>query len=277
MDDIPYEKRRNSRLPWGYWLEATGDPNKRRALRDEEGRYWSSVREYLWCDRLNMKAPNNIETMHDQLEFLLAVLVAMERRIVPIEEAVDDLFHSWEQARFYGDWLSSLGIGVPMNDRDIFDHVPTEGQAIVVMLASTRRSADVPLAIGLPTLDAHRGLDPAALTPEHDAAIAELEAFADRLDFRFSCTRIGREYAIKLVGDALGPNVPLRRTLWTLAFNDRYARDRFYLWLHHRVDRWNDWGQLAHRKGARALSERLLQLQFSDQIINQPERDSPSS
>lgn len=105
-------------------------------------------------------------------------------------------------------------------------------------------------------------------TPEREKIIAKLEAFAARLDFRFEHTVIGKQDAVKMVGEALGPHMPLRRTLWTMTFRDLYARDRFYLWLQHRVDRWNDWGELAHHKGGRALSEHLLHLKFADEPID---------
>ncbi len=52
-----------------------------------------------------------------------------------------------------------------------------------------------------------------------------------------------------------------------MTFDDRYARDRSYLWLQDRIDRWSRWGELAYRGGAKALSEHLLKLQFADQTI----------
>lgn len=267
--EIPYEELRNPRLPWGYWLETTGDAYRGRALRDENGNHWSSVREYFWEDRLGMVPLNSENEMHKQLEFLLAVLVTLDRRIVPIEEQVEDLFFSWEHQRFYRAWLSALGLDIPPHKTIMLtDPVPSEGQAIIVMLASSRPKGLVPLAAGLPTLEAHRGLHPESNTSEREKIIAKLEAFASRLDFRFERTVIGDEKAIKMVGEALGPHMPLRRTLWTMTFRDIYARDRFYLWLQHRLDRWNDWGELAHSKGGRALSDHLLHLKFADEPID---------
>ena len=69
------------------------------------------------------------------------------------------------------------------------------------------------------------------------------------------------------MGDDLGPNVPLRRKLWSISYPDVYARDRMYLWLHDRIDWWDGYGELAFRNGARALSEHLLQLRFADEAI----------
>ena len=273
MDNtIPYAERRNSNLPWGYWLEATGDRDPDRALRDEDGRYWPSVRHYLWTDRLGLGSIGPEECMHRELEFLLAVLVAFDRRIVPIEEAVEDLFHTWEQARFYRAWLAGLSLCIPSAPLLLTNYIPSEGQAIIVMLTSTRRKEDVPLAVGLPTLKPHQCLDPDSNTPERERIITELEAFATHLPYRFERTTIGDSVAIKLVGDGLGPNIPLRRTLWTMTFRDSYARDRFYIWLQYRIDRWAVWGEMGYRKGARALSEHFLQLQFADQQIDTPKR-----
>ena len=53
-----------------------------------------------------------------------------------------------------------------------------------------------------------------------------------------------------------------------MLFPDSYARDRMLFWMNERVDRWQDWGGLAYRQGARALTERLLQLAFADQMID---------
>jgi hypothetical protein len=39
-------------------------------------------------------------------------------------------------------------------------------------------------------------------------------------------------------------------------------------WMNERVDRWQDWGGLAYKQGARALTERLLQLAFADTLID---------
>tara|TARA_R110001606_G_scaffold191381_2_gene339311 strand:- start:1028 stop:1279 length:252 start_codon:yes stop_codon:yes gene_type:complete len=82
---------------------------------------------------------------------------------------------------------------------------------------------------------------------------------------------IGKLNAIRLVGDGLGPNIPLRRTRWSITFPDQYARDRFYCWLCHRIDRWGDWGTRAWQHGPRALSEYLLQLKFADEPAVMPD------
>lgn len=69
---------------------------------------------------------------------------------------------------------------------------------------------------------------------------------------------------VKLMDVQIGSNVPLTRVLWSMSFPDDHARDRLFAWLAHRVDRWEEWGELAARKGARELSELLLELAFDD-------------
>ena len=88
------------------------------------------------------------------------------------------------------------------------------------------------------------------------------------LQYRFIRQDLGQQAAIVLAGVGLGPNIPLTRVLWSMLFSDNYARDRMLVWMNERVDRWQDWGGLAYRQGARALTERLLQLAFADTLID---------
>ncbi len=260
----PYTQR-NPNLPWGYWLTEIDGREVRDRYRDEEGRSWSSVREYFWVTRLGMGRLINAEVMHQALEFLLAYLVTIDRRIVETEEEVADLFFGdWDATRFYRCWSHGIGLISTPVDTVSRDEPTPEARAILVMLASTRRPDAVPLAIGLPTLRSKHGLvieDGA----RREKVIREFEVFAEKLDFRFERFELGRRNALRLMGDALGPSMPMRRTLWSMTFDDRYARDLFYLWLQHRIDRWSRWGELAYRGGAKALSEHLLKLQFADQ------------
>lgn len=258
---------RNPNLPWGYWLTETDGASVQKRYRDEEGHLWNSVREYLWVARLGMGRLINAEVMHNALEFLLAYLVTVDRRIVQTEEEVEDLFAGdWDATRFFRSWANGIGLISTPVDTASRDEPTPEARAILVMLASTRRPDAAPLAIGVPTLRSKHGL-----VIEDDArlqkVIKELEAYAAKLDYRFERFELNGIAALRLVGDALGPSMPMRRTLWSMIFDDRYARDRFYLWLRHRIDRWSTWGELTDRGGAKALSEHLLKLQFADQTI----------
>jgi hypothetical protein len=231
--------QRNPNLPWGYWLTEIDGLSVRARYRDEEGILWNSVREYFWIVRLGMRRLIHAEVMHQVLEFLLAYLVTVNRRIVPSEEEVGDLFAGdWDATRFYGCWANGIGLISTPVDTTSRDELNSEGRAILVMLANTCRPDDVPLAIGLPTLQSKQGL-----VIENDdrrqKVIGELEAFAEKLDFRFERFELNGSPALRLLGDELGSSMPIRRTLWSMTFDDRYARDRFYLWLQHRIDRWS--------------------------------------
>lgn len=263
----PYEQRRNPNLPWGYWLSAPGETTSDKVLLDEDGSTWETVRECLWVKRLNMPMPESLRGIDVELEFLLAYLVIKERRIVPVEEEAIDLFGSYDRARFYECWLIEKGLLTYYRGGYQHPKLTCEAVAILVMLGNTRSTTNRLLPIGLPTVEWWHGLDPAANTPERQEAINKLERFAEQLPFRFERVTIGKVPAIRLVGDGLGPNIPLRRTLWSLTFPDQYARDRFYCWLQHRVDRWTAWGERAFQDGARAFSEYLLQMQLMDQTF----------
>ena len=125
----------------------------------------------------------------EQLEFLLALFVAIDRRIVPTEEQVADLFFNWDATWFYRSWLYGEKLLKTPPGRDNADTLTPEARAILVMLASTRKAENVPLVIGLPTITMKHGFDPDANSPqvtaEREQAFARLEAFARTLDYRF--------------------------------------------------------------------------------------------
>jgi hypothetical protein len=102
---------------------------------------------------------------------------------------------------------------------------------------------------------------------QRERLIVAQEEAARHLQYRFDRQDIGGLPAIRFAGAGLGPNVPLTRVLWSTVFPDTYARDRMLLWLHERIDRWPAWGELAYDQGARALTERFLQLAFADKVI----------
>lgn len=262
--DTPYQQQRSANLPWGYWLCSTGDAGRRDPmLLDEQGRAWKSVREALWVSRLGMAKWARSDLMHQELEFLLAVLVAIDRRIIGTEEQVLDYFGNWDKARFYGAWLHGQRLVEPSPGLDLSGSLTPEGRAILVMLASTRRHDERVIAIGLPTLRPWTGLNKGMDEETRETIIRAQEAAAQRLRFRFVTEELQKRPGIVLLGDGLGPNVPIRRKLWSISYPDVYARDRMYFWLHDRIDRWGHYGELAFRDGARALSEHLLQLRFA--------------
>lgn len=135
---------------------------------------------------------------------------------------------------------------------------------MLVMLASTRSAGSAPLPIGLPALTPRMGLDRGETRDERERVLASQEAFARDLPYRFVREAIADRPGIKLMGVQIGSNIPLTRILWSMSFPDDHARDRMFAWLAHRIDRWEEWGELSARKGARVLSELLLELAFAD-------------
>lgn len=263
--DVPYEERFNAALPWGYWLIAPGEVEADTRLVDHDGERWNSVREYFWEARLGMGEIIRDDDRNKELEFLLAILATKERRTVPIEESVIDLFGSWEGQRHYMSWLTGhrlLSCGSPDSQ------LSPEGHAILLMLASTRSPDAAPLAIGLPTLRSFRGLVPESREEELRDMLTAQEQLTRHLQYRLVRQDFGQQPAIVLAGVGLGPNIPLTRVLWSMIFPDSFARDRMLAWMNERIDRWQDWGELVYRQGARALTERLLQLACTDQLID---------
>lgn len=254
----PYGDNRNPQLHWGYWL--TVNYEERPPLLDELGNGWSSVREYLWVDRLGMASGSP----HDQecaLEVLLSVLAALDRQVISIEEKVIDLFaDSWHLARqFFGLWLQGQGLV----EDGLARGLTSEGTAILKMLASTRSRGAAPIPIGLPVFKALKGPDLGADPAVREAIMEQCDTFAATLPCRFVRKDVAGRAAISLTGPPSGNNIPLARTLWSLSFPHDYERDRFYRWLVDRMDRWEGWSDRARHYGAQALSEHLLRLCFA--------------
>lgn len=268
--DVPYEERRNPNLPWGYWLviDAIGDP--RNPLLAEDGRRWESVRAALWRDRLSMGNPAHpgfLNMESDQLEFLLAVLASIHRRVISIREASIDLFGgSWQRTAHYALWLTGLGLIEPATVLANAKLTP-EGHAILVMLAATRERAIAHLPVGSPSL--HRF---AQLRPDIDAGVLEAQIAAVEAELspllpgRFVRTTLGAQPAVVLVGPA-DADLLHHETLWSISLPSIVERDRFYLWVLARADRWERWLSIVTRREPRALTEHLLTLflaQFMD-------------
>ncbi|KQN26012.1 hypothetical protein ASE86_07530 [Sphingomonas sp. Leaf33] len=246
-----YEEIRNPALPWGFWLHTDG-VGSGRPLVDEEGRRWNTVREAFWVGRLGM--PESL-TMEENLERLMAHLAAISRRVVAVAESAHDLFGGeWDFERFYKVWVYSQGLtgGEPPFGTGI----SAEGHAALVMLASTRPSQVKAIPVGresVATLAPSSGSD-----DEVAAWLDRVEAMSATLPYRFERRQVWDKPAVALVGDGLGGVVPLRRTLWMQSFSDNASRDRFHVWLAHRLDRWEAWGGMAYRRGAPVLTQHLF-------------------
>jgi hypothetical protein len=259
-----YEDVRNPNLPWGYWLRDVRSTGSSYPLEDEQGRGWESVRDCFWRSHLGL--PDcNARDKHRTIEFILAILVATDRRIIGTEEKVSEYFNrNWELARLMDFCLAGWNLVHPPTHAG--GGLTVQGRAVLQMLASTRDIEAAPLPIGLPTLRQWRGLvDSAGLAPVEEIVRMQ-EQFSQHLPFRFVRSELRHVPMIGLQSEPVGDNVPLKRTLWSLAFPDLPARERMYLWLHERLDRWQDWGELAYRQGGAALTELLLHHAFLDRL-----------
>lgn len=268
--DVPYEERRNPNLPWGYWLviDAIGDP--RSPLLAEDGRRWESVRAALWRDRLGMGDPAHpgfLAVEGDQLEFLLSVLASIHRRVISTREASIDLFGgSWHRTAHYALWLTGLGLIEPATVLANAKLTP-EGGAILVMLAATRERAIAHLPVGSPSLHRFAQLRPYIDGAALETRIAAVEAeLSPLLPGRFVRTTLGAQPAVVLVGPA---DAALLRheTLWSITLPSIVERDRLYLWLLARTDRWERWLDIVTRREPRALTEHILTL-FLGQLMD---------
>jgi hypothetical protein len=246
-----YEDTRNPELPWGYWLHSDGAPSAK-PLVDEQGCRWNTVREAFWIGRLGM--PKSLQ-MEGNLERLMAHLAAVSRRVVHVDERVHDLFAGEQDfERFYRTWVYSQRL--MGGDPPFGTGISAEGYAALVMLASTRPSQVRGIPVGH---DSIQTLAPSkASEPETAAWLDRVEALAAKLPYRFERRELWQKPAVALVGDQLGEAVPLRRTLWMQSFSDNPARDRFHVWLAHRLDRWETWGKMAYLRGAPVLTQHLL-------------------
>jgi hypothetical protein len=246
-----YEDTRNPALPWGFWLHSDGSPHGA-TLLDEDGRRWKSVREAFWIGRLGM--PNSL-TIEEGLERLMAHLAAISRRVVHVAENAHDLFAGEQDfERFYRTWVYSQGL--TGGDPPFGTGISAEGHAALVMLASTRPSQVRGIPVGSESI---RTLAPSKASDAETAAwLDRVEALAAKLPFRFERRELWRKPAIALIGDGLGTVMPLRRTLWMQSFSDNLSRDRFHVWLAHRLDRWEGWGKMAYQRGAPVLTQHLL-------------------
>ena len=261
---MSYEERRNPHLPWGYWLLAT-TVSGRPTLEDEEGRCWASVREAFWGGRLGMDVENR-RLMNQQLELMLGVLAAHDRRIVVSVESVEDMFQGSHLFLVtYISWLKSEGLLTQKSKPGSLSPALTpEGQAVLIMLASTR----IPGAAAIPVgPDAVRSLSgEPSRHDERERWFKEVDTFAAKQRFFFQRTEVAGRSGIVLIGERMGRRIPIRRVLWSQSFADEESRDAFYLWLCMRLDRWEAWGEAAFMRGAARLTQHLVSLMAAEMV-----------
>lgn len=253
------DRHRPGDLPWGWWLRVRDG-----VLEDEGGRTWRSVRDAFWQGELNFP---DVHFAPEQHELLLRALSALDSPCADASEHRHDLFSGdmlfW---RFYQCWLASSGM-VDLSNRlgmqvsPLEGRLSDEGRSVLLMLRATRD----PLWVDLPMAEIIAAVTSSAGTADEDARERVLKAFEASIGLRrhvFARERIGRSYAVTLTSMPAGhgARMPVRRVTWSMAFTDASTRDDLFAWLAARIDRWDAWGELAYRRGAPALSERLLTL-----------------
>lgn len=258
-----YGDDRHPDLPWGYWMVSSGAVPGEPPLVDEDGREWGSVREAFWIDRLGLPSIHS-DWMNGIMEFMASYLAIADGRFVAPEERVRDIFlGDGHLDQFFRAYLLAAGLVNDMDGR------PTpEGRAALFMLIATRSREDAEEEIGLDWIVANRAGAGHSERREAAEQVKRREQIAARMAHRFATDTIGNDPAVKLIGLRITREIPVRSTLWTMTWpdGDRLARDRFYLWLLERIDRWDDWSELVTRQGARALTEHFMKLAFCDRL-----------
>lgn len=235
--------------PWGWWMRANG-----RMIEDGEGLLWPSVLDAFWHGRLEMpKAAYTAE----QRELLLRVLAAADRRHLLPREADHDLFHgNVVFQRHYMSWLVSVGLtAFDLGAGPLSADLTAFGRSALDLLRVTREPEWIDLPFTAVTAQGFRD------DRDDGRREATLRAFEREVVLRryvFAREAMPRGLAVTLTGMVEEGKVPLRRVIWSQRYPDAQGRDDFFAWLAERVDRWDDWGELALWRGAAALTQHLF-------------------
>lgn len=267
--DARYGNGRHSDLPWGYWLVSKSEFPGRPPLVDEDGAEWGSVREAFWSGRLGLPYSRLAE---QTMQFMANYMAIVDGRFVPQEECVRDIFQGDQHvSNLYRLFMDAAGLVCARDTR-----LTPEGRAVLLMLLATHGHNDAQDAVGMDWILCNRAV---AGWKERISAAAQVERreeVASRMLHRFATDTIDGKPAVKLVGLHITKEIPVRSTLWTMTWEigDRYARDRFYLWLLERIDRWDAWSEMAAKNGSRALTEHFMKLAFCDRFALEDQSDS---
>lgn len=241
--------------PWGWWLLQNGE-----WIEDGKGGRWRSVRDAFWQGHLRFPKTH---VAPEQQELLLRVLVGIEHHWFAPADNKHELFGGdmlfW---RFYQCWLGSIGLLQVDADTDpLSAPLSEEGRSVRLMLTATAEPewAELPMP---EVVDAVRSANRGAPEDLRESVIRAFEKEVARRPNVFERRTVHRSHLVALTGLSTEGRMPLRRTFWSLSFADADQRDDFYGWLAERVDRWDDWAEVAYRSGAEALTQRLLSLVF---------------
>jgi len=252
-------------LPWGYWLVSASDVPGQPPFVDDEGREWGSVRDAFWFDRLGLPSIRS-DWMNDIMEFMTNYLAVADTRFIAPEERAKDIFlgdRHFDQ--FFRAYLIATGL---LGEED--GRLTSEGRAALLMLIATRTRKDAVDKVGLTWIVANRTVADHSERRRAAKVVERRERVAARMMHRFATDTVGGDPIVKLIGLRITPEIPVRSTLWTMAWSDgdRYARDRFYIWLLERIDRWDEWSEMVTSQGARALTEHFMKLAFCDRSVS---------
>lgn len=122
------------------------------------------------------------------------------------------------------------------------NHRPTpEGRAVLMMLMATRSNEEVQDGVGIDWVGATRfGASGEARRNASEMA-AEHEETASRMKHRFARDALNGRPVVTFISFKMTREIPLRTTVWSMSWDegDDHSRDRFYLWLLERIDRWD--------------------------------------
>jgi hypothetical protein len=258
-----YGSGRHPDLPWGYWLVSKSDIPGHPPLVDEDGREWDSVREAFWEGRLGFESFNQ-HGSNAVLEFMGSYLAVVDHRFVADEERIFDIFQGDRHLEvFFRAFLAAAGL--------VDEHhnaLTPEGRAVLLMLIATRTQSDAEEAVGLVWIVANQTVAGRSERKIASAHAETAEQVAVRMLHRFTRDTFDGRPGVKLIGLRITKEIPVRSTLWSLSWpvGHTYARDRFYLWLLERIDRWDEWSEMVAEDGARSLTEHLMKLAFCDRL-----------
>ena len=242
-------ERHIGELPWGWWLRA--GPG---GFEDAAGRTWSNVRDAFWEGELGFPP---VHFVSEQYELTLRVLTSTQQGWFGRETQHDVFGGDMMFWRFYQCWLASVGmIEVPRGAGPLSASLSPLGRSVLMMMQATREPEfeRLPMAAVVEAVAAGSGLDA-------EARERALLLFEREVGFRrhlFARERVGTRYMVTLTGITVGARMPTRNVAWSQTFGDALSRDDMFAWLAERVHRWDDWGEVAYRRGADTLTRHLL-------------------
>ncbi len=246
------DKRIKRCMPWGWWLMRDGD-----RVLDENGKAWPSVRNALF-DGL---WPKSVwKRSEDEGELLFRALKVIDKDGCLGWAEVDSLFDGSQFFQtFYGNWLVEVGLVAYDGARSGRKYmvITTFGHSVIKMLKLTREKDHESLSMR------EIRLEVGDTSPVSEELLAQAEKIAAKWPARANRVfreSVAKQFLIKFshldlyTKDSGG--MPMSRVVWSIAFRDSRARDLLFAWLCERSIHWEQWGELAHRNGARALTDK---------------------